>query len=189
MNSTRGVPRWQCTHKPGVAQGSLTMLSMNTGGDGGGHSGAGGLTRNAHTSHCMCASVYMFYSQCQTCMTHHIDIATCSKWADVQPSLNTSHGCILHFPINGEFRCMRKLRKSVRASGIAYMHIHTSGGRLVGGGGVLAVVHMGIKLGTPWSCSMCAAHGYVFGRSIVFTVDIGISWTRCIWFPRFAWHK
>ena len=39
----------------------------------------------------------------------------------------------------------------------------------------MAVVHMGIKLGTLWSCSMCAADGYVFGRSIEFTVGTGIT--------------
>ena len=38
----------------------------------------------------------------------------------------------------------------------------------------MVVVDMGIKLGTPWSCSMCAADDYVFGRSIAFTVGIGI---------------
>ena len=46
MNSTRDEPHWQCTHKPGVAQGSLTMLSIYTGGDGGGHirdAGMGGM--------------------------------------------------------------------------------------------------------------------------------------------------
>ena len=34
---------------------------------------------------------------------------------------------------------------------------------------------MGIKLGAPWRCSMCAAEGYVFVRGIVFTVDTGIT--------------
>ena len=41
----------------------------------------------------------------------------------------------------------------------------------VGWGGV----HMGIKLAAPCRCSMCAADGYVFVRSIVFTVDTGIT--------------
>ena len=124
------------------------------------------LIRNTHTSHCMCASVYMLHGQCQTCMTHHINIATCNKWADVQPSLNTSHGCMLHFPMNGNFRGMRKLRKSVHASEIVYMHTHTLGGRLVGGGGgvggactwVSSLAHLGdAACAHRWSC-LCQGH-------------------------------
>ena len=132
---------------------SLGMVLINTAVIGGGMyvvlTWVSCLTRSTHTSSCTCGCVDMCYGQCLTCMTHHIVIATCNLWADVQPSLNTSGWFNTSLP--NQWQLWWYAQTSEIRPRIAYMHTHTSGGRLRAGGGGLVVVDIGIKLGTPCS--------------------------------------